>query len=74
LNSYDALSDYIRLVPTTSPTTSYNVRVVAETSANANGNANVPVPSIAWLLVAGLIPLAAMRARLLRRNPFPRAA
>jgi len=61
LNSYTSLGNFIELVPTTSPFTSYNVRIVAETSVSAE-TSDVPLPSVAWLLGAGLIPLAAVRA------------
>jgi hypothetical protein len=70
LNSYAALGQFIQLVPTPAGSTSYSVRVVAETNASAG----VPLPGAVWLLGAGLIPLAAVRARSARRGRLPRAA
>jgi hypothetical protein len=72
LNSYDALGQFIRLAQTPSGTTSYNVRVVAET--NASAGVPVPLPGVVWLLGAGLISLAAVRARSAHRSRLPRAA
>jgi hypothetical protein len=70
LNSYTALGDFIRLALTPDDKTSYNVRVVART--NVSAGVPVPLPGVVWLLGAGLMSLAAVRARRARRGRLPR--